>query len=78
MITKTLKTAKTFNYDEIEELRAELSPLMQYRQRDIVDDDIIENVEFYGGCNGNLQGISALIKGMDIDEVVEKIAGLWK
>ena len=34
--------------------------------------DIIESVVFTGGCNGNLQGISALVKGMKIEDAIEK------
>ena len=32
----------------------------------------VQDSEFFGGCNGNLQGIKSLIKGMKIDEVIEK------
>lgn len=46
-------------------------------QIDIVTNgDIIENVAFYGGCNGNLQGISILVKGMKIDEAIKKLEGI--
>ena len=39
-------------------------------QIDIVTNgDIIENVTFYGGCNGNLQGISILVKGMKLEGI---------
>lgn len=38
--------------------------------------DIIENVAFYGGCNGNLQGISILVKGMKIDDAIKKLEGI--
>ena len=41
-----------------------------------VDGDRIENVKFIGGCNGNLQGISILVKGMDIDEAISKLKGI--
>ncbi len=41
-----------------------------------LDDEIIENVEFYGGCSGNLQGIKSLIKGMNIVDVVKKLSGI--
>ena len=45
-------------------------------QIDIVTNgDIIENVAFYGGCNGNLQGISILVKGMKIDDAIKKLEG---
>lgn len=46
-------------------------------QIDIVSNgDIIENVAFYGGCNGNLQGISILVKGMKIDDAIKKLEGI--
>lgn len=38
--------------------------------------DIIQNVEFVGGCDGNLKGLQALLKGMAIDEVIEKLSGI--
>lgn len=40
-----------------------------------VEDNKIENVTFVGGCNGNTKGISQLVKGMNIDEVIEKLQG---
>ena len=40
------------------------------RQIDVeLDGDIIKSVQFYGGCNGNLQGISAIVRGKTIEEV---------
>lgn len=46
-------------------------------QIDIVTNgDIIENVTFYGGCNGNLQGIPILVKGMKIDDAIKKLEGI--
>lgn len=42
---------------------------------DIVDNKV-KNVKFNGGCNGNLQGISRLIEGMEVEEVVERLSGL--
>lgn len=36
-------------------------------------DGKVTNVQFIGGCNGNLQGISKLVEGMDIDTVIEKL-----
>lgn len=38
-----------------------------------LDGDIIKSVEFVGGCNGNTKGISALVKGMKIDDVVDRV-----
>ena len=40
-----------------------------------IEDDIILNAEFMGGCNGNLKGIKSLIIGMNIDDVIEKLKG---
>ena len=42
---------------------------------DVVDNKII-NVKFVSGCNGNLKGISALVEGMDIDEVIKRVEGI--
>lgn len=36
----------------------------------------IKNVEFFGGCNGNLQGISALVKGRRPGEVITALKGI--
>ena len=41
-----------------------------------VEDNKIKSCAFMGGCNGNLQGISSLIKGMDVDEAIEKLEGI--
>ena len=36
----------------------------------------MKNVSFLGGCNGNLKGIAALVEGMDIDAVIERVEGI--
>lgn len=41
-----------------------------------IEDGKVRNVEFLGGCNGNLKGIAALIDGMDIDEVITRVEGI--
>lgn len=38
-----------------------------------IDGDIIRNVAFYGGCNGNLKALSALVDGMTVDEIEKKL-----
>ena len=40
-----------------------------------LDGDTIKDVVFTGGCNGNLSGISKLIKGMKAEEVIDKLEG---
>lgn len=39
-------------------------------------DGVIDSVAFTGGCNGNLQGISALVKGMTPEEAISKLKGI--
>ena len=41
-----------------------------------VEDNKIVDAMFYGGCNGNLGGIRELIKGMTVDEVIERLGGI--
>lgn len=41
-----------------------------------VKDGVILDAEFFGGCNGNLKGIKQLIKGMQIDDVIERLKGI--
>lgn len=41
-----------------------------------VEDNKLTHVEYIGGCNGNLQGISRLVSGMDIDEVISRLRGI--
>ena len=41
-----------------------------------VKDNKLASVQFIGGCNGNLQGISKLTTGMDIDWVIEKLENI--
>ena len=48
------------------------------RQMDIEisDDNKVLHADFYGGCNGNLKGISKLIEGMDINDVISRLEGV--
>lgn len=41
-----------------------------------IENNKVRNVAFVGGCSGNLQGISRLIDGMDVDEAISKIEGI--
>lgn len=41
-----------------------------------IEDNIINEVLFIGGCNGNLQGISRLVKGMKVEEAIERLKGI--
>lgn len=39
-------------------------------------DGVIDSVRFTGGCNGNLQGVSALVKGMNPEDVIARCKGI--
>ena len=41
-----------------------------------VEDGKVKNVQFFGGCNGNLKGIAALVEGCDIDDVITRVEGI--
>ena len=41
-----------------------------------VEDGLIQSVQVVGGCSGNLQGISSLLKGMSVDEAVKRLEGI--
>lgn len=41
-----------------------------------VEDGIVQEVEVVGGCNGNLQGITSLVKGMKAEDVVSRLEGI--
>ena len=40
------------------------------------DGDIIKKVTIVGGCHGNTQGVSRLVEGMKIDEVIKRLKGI--
>mgnify|MGYP004517656737 FL=1 len=41
-----------------------------------LEGNVVHNVKFTGGCNGNLQAIPKLVEGLTVDQVVEKIGGI--
>ena len=41
-----------------------------------IEDGKVKNVQFLGGCNGNLKGIGALVDGMPVDEVIKRVEGI--
>ena len=40
-----------------------------------IEDNTLKNVQFIGGCNGNLKGIGSLVEGMSVDEVIARLEG---
>ena len=42
----------------------------------VVEDGRLLEAEYYGGCNGNTKGIASLVKGMALDEVIERLSGI--
>ena len=41
-----------------------------------VEEGKVKNVQFMGGCNGNLKGIGSLVEGMNVDEVISRVEGI--
>ncbi len=41
-----------------------------------VEDGIVKNVQILGGCNGNSQGVAALVEGMEAEEVIRRVKGI--
>ena len=40
-----------------------------------IEDGKLMNVQYIGGCNGNLKGISSLVEGMEVSEVIRRLSG---
>ena len=43
---------------------------------DLADDQTVNNIIFYGGCNGNTKGLASLVKGMKAEDVIERLSGI--
>lgn len=41
-----------------------------------VEDGTIQSVEVVGGCNGNLKGLSSLLRGMKVEEAIQRMEGI--
>lgn len=41
-----------------------------------LEDNKVKNVSFIGGCSGNLKGLSSLVEGMEINEVIKRLKGI--
>ena len=41
-----------------------------------IEENKVKNVQFFGGCNGNLKGIAKLVEGNDVDDVIARIEGV--
>ena len=41
-----------------------------------VENGKVKNVQFVGGCKGNLKGIAALVEGMSVEEVISRVEGI--
>ena len=41
-----------------------------------IENDVISNVKFYGGCDGNLKAIPRLVEGLTADQIAEKCSGI--
>ena len=61
--------------------------MMEYRYRpngvcstemifDIDENNVVKELKVIGGCNGNLKGISSLVKGMKLDDIILRLSGI--
>lgn len=41
-----------------------------------IEDGILKNVSYTGGCNGNLQAVSKLVEGLPVEDVIQKLSGI--
>ena len=41
-----------------------------------IEDNLVKNIEFTGGCSGNTKGVAALAEGMDTNELIERLNGI--
>lgn len=41
-----------------------------------VEDGIVTNVSFVGGCSGNTQGVASLVRGMKVEDVIARLKGI--
>ena len=41
-----------------------------------IEDGVVRNVRFEGGCNGNLKGIGDIVDGMKVEDVIDKLSGI--
>ena len=41
-----------------------------------IEDGVVRTVQFEGGCNGNLKGIGAIVDGMKVEDVIDKLSGI--
>ena len=41
-----------------------------------VENGMVTDVQFAGGCNGNLKGIGSLVRGMRVEDVIERLEGI--
>ena len=41
-----------------------------------IEDGTLKNVSYLGGCNGNLKGVSSLVEGMKVEEVISRLEGI--
>ncbi|MBQ4150777.1 MAG: TIGR03905 family TSCPD domain-containing protein [Clostridia bacterium] len=42
----------------------------------VVEDGIVTDIRFVGGCHGNTQGVAALVKGMAVEDIIARLEGI--
>ena len=41
-----------------------------------IEDNVIQKVQYHGGCSGNTQGVAALVVGMTVEEAIKRLSGI--
>jgi uncharacterized protein (TIGR03905 family) len=41
-----------------------------------IEENVIQKVQYHGGCSGNTQGVAALVRGMTVTEAIERLEGI--
>lgn len=41
-----------------------------------IEDGVIQNVTYHGGCSGNTQGVAALARGLTVEDAIERLSGI--
>lgn len=79
---RRLQNAEFRNY--LKDYEKERIEKMTYRPQGVcaqkidfeIQDGKVTGVQFYGGCNGNTQGVARLVEGMDVEEAISRMEGI--
>lgn len=71
-----MKILEDYIKDNQRYITAQPEGVCSYGIKLILNGDIVEGLEFFGGCNGNLKGIASLCKGQRAADVMNRLSGI--